>query len=78
MSLKTEKIDLLIEMNKEMQIDMQKMQIDMQKMQIEIQELKKEIRLISLETNKMTKHIDFINGIYERLKNSYLFKPLFN
>jgi len=43
-----------------------------------IEELQKENKLIIENTTKMGKHIDFINGAYEKLTKSYLFRNIFS
>jgi hypothetical protein len=43
-----------------------------------IEELREENKLIIENTNKMGKHIDFINTTYDKLTKSYLFKNLFS
>ena len=45
---------------------------------IMIEELKKENKLINEKTTKMSNHIDFINGVYEKLTKSYIFRYIFN
>ena len=47
------------------------------KQSIMIQELREENKLIIENTNKMGKHIDFINTAYDKLAKSYLFRNLF-
>ena len=42
-----------------------------------IEELKKENKLIIEKTTKMGNHIDFINGVYEKLTKSYIFRNIF-
>jgi archaellum component FlaC len=42
-----------------------------------IEEMRNELKHVSAETNKMTKHIDFINDVYSKIRNSYVFKNLF-
>jgi len=44
---------------------------------IMIEELRKENKLIIENTTKMGNHIDFINGVYEKLTKSYIFRNLF-
>jgi hypothetical protein len=44
---------------------------------IMIEELKKENKLIIEKTTKMGNHIDFINGVYEKLTKSYIFRYIF-
>ena len=43
-----------------------------------IEELQIENKLIIENTTKMGKHIDFINGAYEKLTKSYLFRNIFS
>jgi len=44
---------------------------------IMIEELRKENKLIIENTTKMGNHIDFINGVYEKLTKSYIFRNIF-
>jgi hypothetical protein len=42
-----------------------------------IEELRDENKLIIENTTKMGNHIDFINGVYEKLTKSYIFRNIF-
>ncbi len=42
-----------------------------------IKELREENKVIRENTTKMGNHIDFINGTYEKLTKSYLFRNIF-
>lgn len=42
-----------------------------------IEELRNENKLIIENTTKMGNHIDFINGVYEKLTKSYIFRNIF-
>jgi uncharacterized coiled-coil protein SlyX len=42
-----------------------------------IEELRNENKLIIENTTKMGNHIDFINGVYEKLTKSYIFRNMF-
>jgi len=64
-------IKSLIKINKKMYKELK----EQQKM---INELQKEQLIIYNNTEKMCNHINFINGIYDKIKNSYFFKGLFN
>jgi len=61
----------LIEINK-------KMYKELKEQKKIINELQKEQLIIYNNTEKMCNHINFINGIYDKIKNSYFFKGLFN
>ena len=80
---KTEKIDLLIELNIELIGQVQTQQGQIQTQQGQIQALQNKINNLNtinsqilLNTDKMTKHIDFINGAYEKITKSYFFKSI--
>jgi hypothetical protein len=66
---KGEKIDVLIE-----QLQAQQQQI--QDQQKKIDELIQLNTHILIHTEKMGKHIDFINNAYEKVTKSYLFKNI--
>jgi hypothetical protein len=66
----SDKLDLLIEMNKHFQIQL----LEQQKI---IQDLQKENQKILADTNIMAKHIEFINATYDKLSKSYFFKHIF-
>jgi hypothetical protein len=77
---KTDKIDCLIEINAKMLLQMQGqqayMQDQMQTHQKEINDLIELNMQILENTQKMAKHIDFINKAYEKISKSYFFKNL--
>jgi hypothetical protein len=75
MSTKT-KIDLLIEMNTELTTQNKTLHQQLQSQQKQIDELVKLNAEILVNTNKMGKHIDFINSAYEKITKSYFFKNL--
>jgi len=66
---KSEQIDLLLEQNKalQLQLQFQQQQID-QLLHLNSQ--------ILVNTDKMGKHIDFINRSYDKITQSYFFKNL--
>jgi adenylate kinase len=66
----SEKLDLLININKNLQMQLQ----EQQKI---IQELQKENQKILVDTHMMAKHIEFINSTYDKISTSYFFKHLF-
>jgi|LakMenE18May11ns_1017448.scaffolds.fasta_scaffold7370259_1 hypothetical protein len=66
----SEKLDLLININKNLQMQLQ----EQQKI---IQELQKENQKILVDTRMMAKHIEFINSTYDKISTSYFFKHLF-
>ena len=66
-----DKLNLLIKQNKAMQQQLTE-QSNL------ISELKTENKKIMENTLKMGKHIDFINGAYEKVTKSYLFKNVFS
>lgn len=43
-----------------------------------IEELQNENKIIIENTDKMGTHIDFINGVYEKLRKSYLLRNIFS
>lgn len=71
-----EKIDLLIEMNKDLKTQNKGLHQQLQSHQKQIDELIRLNAEILVNTNKMGKHIDFINGAYEKITKSYFFKNL--
>jgi hypothetical protein len=77
---KTEKIDSLIEINTKMLIQMQAqqayMQYQMQSHQKEIKDLMELNMQILENTQKMARHIEFIDKIYDKISKSYFFKNL--
>jgi hypothetical protein len=88
---RNEKLDLLIEMNKDLQkqIQAQQVQIQAQNVQIQAQNVqiqtqqKKIDELVTLNiqivenTKKMTAHIEFINRAYDKISKSYFFSSIF-
>jgi hypothetical protein len=64
-----DKLDKLLSLTKTLEKQIQKQN----KM---IQELKEENKLMLENTNKMGKHIDFINATYEKISKSYLFRNI--
>lgn len=70
------KIDLLIEMNTELKTQNKTLHHQLQSQQKQIDELVKLNAEILVNTNKMGKHIDFINNAYEKITKSYFFKNL--
>lgn len=79
----SEKVNILIEQNKALQEQIQaqneQMQAQnalMQAQQQQIDELVILNREILVNTDKMGKHIDFINRSYDKITQSYFFKNL--
>ena len=66
---KYEKIDVLIE-------QMQTQQEQIQRQQKKIDELIELNKNISINTEKMGNHIDFINKTYDKIAKSYFFKTI--
>ncbi len=71
-----DKIDILIEMNKELKAQNKVLQQQLQSQQKQIDELVKVNAEILVNTSKMGKHIDFINNAYDKITKSYFFKNL--
>ena len=63
------KLDLLIDMNKTLLAQI----VEQNKL---IQELQKENQKILADTSKMALHVDFINSIYSRTRQSSFFRTL--
>jgi cell division protein FtsB len=63
------KLDLLLEMNKNLLAQL----VEQNKL---IQELQKENQKISADTTKMALHVDFINAIYARIRHSAFFRTI--
>ena len=63
--------------NTAMEVMFKEMHRQLQEQTQVIKEMQRELKLVSSETNKMTKHIDFINDVYAKIRNSYVFKNLF-
>jgi len=66
---KKDKYDILIE-------QMQTQQEQIQRQQRKIDELIELNKNISINTEKMGNHIDFINKTYEKIAKSYFFKSI--
>lgn len=64
------KIDLLIDMNKNLLVQLG----EHRKIILELQQ---ENKRILEDTTRMKNHIDFINGIYNRTRNSSFFRTIF-
>jgi 3-isopropylmalate dehydratase small subunit len=58
------------------QVQMQAQQVQMQAQQQTIDEMTRLISTILINTDKMGRHIDFINNAYEKISKSYFFKNL--
>ena len=72
----SEKVNILIEQNKALQEQIQAQNALMQAQQQQIDELVILNRAILVNTDKMGKHIDFINRSYDKITQSYFFKNL--
>jgi hypothetical protein len=72
----SEKVNLLIEQIKAQQEQMQAQQEQMQAQQEKIDQLIKLNHEILINTDKMGKHIDFINRTYDKISRSYFFKNI--
>ena len=72
----SEKVNILIEQNKALQEQIQAQNALMQSQQQQIDELVILNRAILVNTDKMGKHIDFINRSYDKITQSYFFKNL--
>ena len=68
-SSSSNKLDLLLEMNKSLLEQIR----EQNKL---IQALQKENQKISADTTKMALHVDFINSIYSRIRHSAFFRTL--
>jgi len=72
----SEKVNILIDQNKALQEQIQAQNVLMQAQQQQIDELVILNREILVNTDKMGKHIDFINRSYDKITQSYFFKNL--
>jgi len=79
----SEKINILLAQQTQLLEQMQAQQVQMQAQQVQMQaqqkimdELTRLISTIIINTDKMGRHIDFINNAYEKISKSYFFKNL--
>ena len=70
-------LDQMTAMHAQMHVQMTAMNEQLLAQNQLILELKQENKQILSSTQKMGKHIDFINGAYEKITKSYLFKNIF-
>jgi hypothetical protein len=68
-SSSSDKLDLLLDMNRTLLAQI----VEQNKL---IQELQKENQKILADTTKMALHVDFINSIYSRTRQSAFFRTL--
>lgn len=71
-----DKIDLLIELNKQLTADNKILQQQLQLQQKQIDDIVKFNSDILVNTNKIGTHIDFINNVYSKISKTYIFKNL--
>lgn len=76
MSDSSHKIDLIIEMNANILKLLLEHAKSIQELQCSIKELKADNKIILEYATKMSTHIDFIRSIYERVRNSYVFRSI--
>ena len=72
----SEKINILLAQQTQLLEQMQAQQVQMQAQQKIMDELTRLISTIIINTDKMGRHIDFINNAYEKISKSYFFKNL--
>ena len=72
----SEKINILLAQQTQLLAQMQAQQVQMQAQQQTIDEMTRLISTILINSDKMGRHIDFINNAYEKITKSYFFKNL--
>lgn len=72
----SEKINILLAQQTQLLAQMQTQQVQMQAQQQTIDEMTRLISTILINSDKMGRHIDFINNAYEKITKSYFFKNL--
>lgn len=70
-SNKNDKLNIILEL-------LQKQEKEIEQLKNDNKKLLEKLENINKNSEKMGKHIDFINRSYDKIANSYLFKNIFN
>jgi hypothetical protein len=70
------KLDVLLDMNKNLLLQLGEQNTLIQELQRAIQSLQKENQTILADTGKMAVHVEFINATYGRIRHSTFFRTL--